>query len=188
MKKLILCSAVILLSAANASAGPEVYIGSTLGGQDLNYGPTLPSSPNHRNMDAGIALGAGWQFGTPVSGLTVGPDLMWTRQDYGPVNADLESLSLMLHGRYSYNLSPALSVYGGLGAGFIRLEYEEPSSSFLNGDDTITGFQAEMGAAYQLSNFTVFSAIKYQEGFDEGSIQTESVEYNSTSAIIGLRF
>jgi len=188
MRKFFICTSLLFFTAANASAGLEVYGGPTLGGQDLNYGPMPPSSPNLRNMDAGVALGAGWQFATPVSGLTFGPDLMWTSQDYDPTDANLESLSLMLHGRYSYDLSTALSVFVGVGAGFIELEYEQPSATFLNGDDTITGFQAEVGMAYQLPTVTIFSAVKYQEGFDEGTIQSESVEYNSTSAVIGIRF
>jgi len=114
MRKFFICTSLLFFTAANASAGLEVYGGPTLGGQDLNF--------------------------------------------------------------------------VGVGAGFIELEYEQPSATFLNGDDTITGFQAEVGMAYQLPTVTIFSAVKYQEGFDEGTIQSESVEYNSTSAVIGIRF
>ncbi|SMX32259.1 outer membrane protein [Octadecabacter ascidiaceicola] len=188
MFKFLAPIAAIGLCAGMASAQSyEIYTGATFGGQDLNYGPTPPSSPNLQSMDSGIPFGAAAYWNVPGP-FEVGVDMMYTNQDYstwGP-GSSLESLSLMANGRYVQNYN-GIDLYAGLGVGGIKLDYSDPNPA-LSGTDTIAGWQAQIGARYTLGSYTVFTEVKYQEGFDEGLIQTESVEYNSTSAIVGFRF
>jgi hypothetical protein len=67
------------------------------------------------------------------------------------------------------------------------LTYED-TPALADGNDTIAGYQLEGGVRYTLGAYETFAAIKYQEGFDEGLIQSESVEYNSMSLLGGIRF
>jgi hypothetical protein len=166
----------------------EIYAGSTLGGQDLNYGPAPSGPPNLQQMNAGPVFGAGayMGFGTFEAGL----DVMSTSQDYtnwGP-GSTLDSLSLMANGRVILGGPIAnSSSYFGVGVGSITLDYDDPAA-FLDGSDTISGWQTEAGIRVQLGAVEGFTALKYQAGFNEATIQTESVEYNSTSILFGVRF
>jgi hypothetical protein len=166
----------------------EIYAGSTLGGQNLNYGPAPSGPPNLQQMNAGPVFGAGIYtgFGT----FEVGLDVMSTSQDYttwGP-GSTLDSLSLMANGRLIFAGPIANSAsYFGVGVGSIALTYDDPAA-FLDGSDTISGWQAEAGIRVQLGPVEGFTALKYQAGFNEATIQLESVEYNSTSVLVGVRF
>jgi hypothetical protein len=185
------CIAIVAASFAVSvqAQSVEVYGGATLGGQDLNYGPVPPSSPNLQQMDAGYLAGVGIYWGIP-GGFEGGLDAMYTNQGYsswGP-GSTLETLSVMANGRYVFAI-PNVNITGyvGAGVGSIQLTYDDPSA-FLDGNDTISGWQLEGGVRYTLGALETFTAIKYQEGFDEGLIQSESVEYNSLSLLTGLRF
>ena len=181
-------TAATLVTSAQAQS-VEIYGGATLGGQDLNYGPVPPSSPNLQQMDAGYLLGGGVYWGIP-GGFEAGLDAMYTNQGYsswGP-GSTLESLSVMANGRYVFAIPNAnITGYVGAGVGSINLTYDDPAA-FLDGDDTIGGWQIEGGVRYTLSTYELFTAMKYQQGFDEGMIQSESVEYNSLSLVTGMRF
>lgn len=192
MKFFISALAGLILSVSTAQAQYfEAYGGTSVGGQQLNYGPVPPSSPNLQAMDSGLVVGGGYYVGVPTTNLQIGADLMLTNQDYstwGP-GSNLSSTSLMVNARIqppAWQLNN-INFYGGIGLGAILLDYDDPAA-FLDGTDTIAGYQLELGATYQLGLYTTFTAIKYQAGFDEGTIQSESVEYNSLSVLGGIRF
>ncbi|MCG3267634.1 outer membrane beta-barrel protein [Yoonia sp. I 8.24] len=185
------CIAIVAASFAISAQAQsvEIYGGATLGGQDLNYGPVPPSNPNLQQMDAGYLFGAGVYWGIP-GGFEAGLDAMYTNQGYsswGP-GSTLESLSVMANGRYVFAI-PNVNITGyvGAGVGSIQLTYDDPAA-FLDGDDSVMGWQVEGGLRYTLGAYETFTAIKYQEGFDEALIQSESVEYNSLSLLGGIRF
>jgi len=167
----------------------EIYGGTSLGGQDLNYGPVPPAAPNLQQMDSGPVLGAGYYVGIPTTPFQIGGDIMMTNQDYstwGP-GSNLGTVSLMANGRYHQQLGSGLTGYLGAGLGAIHVSYDDPLA-ILDGSDTIGGYQLEAGIVYALSAQEIFMSVKYQAGFNEAYIQSESVEYNSTSFLVGLRF
>ena len=193
MSSLIHVSCIAIAAATFAFSAQaqsvEIYGGATFGGQDLNYGPIPPANPNLQQMDAGYLVGAGVYTSVP-GGFEVGLDAMLTNQDYsswGP-GGNLQSLSIMANGRYVFTIPNVnMTGYFGVGVGSISLTYED-TPALADGNDTIAGYQVEGGVRYTLGAYETFAAIKYQEGFDEGLIQTESVEYNSLSLLGGIRF
>lgn len=181
-------AAALFMAASGAQANYwEIYGGSSLGGQSLNYGPQPGNPPNLQPMDAGPVFGGGYYFtGGP---LQYGVDVMFTNQDYttwGP-GSNLSTISLMANARASTPVAPAITGYAGAGIGAIQLDYDDPNP-ILDGTDIIAGYQVEAGLVYDLGAATMFTSVKYQAGFDEGDIQTESVEYNSTSVLVGIRW
>lgn len=191
-RKLTPLIAAGLVTAAASSAQAqyfEVYGGSSLGGQDLNYGPMPPSAPNLQQMDPGIVFGAGYYVPISSTAFQLGGDVMLTDQDYstwGP-GSNLSSASLMINGRYTFQAFGNFQGYLGAGLGGINLTYDDPAA-FLDGSSTIAGYQLEGGLVYDLGAYTTFVSMRYQAGFDEAIIQSESVEYNSTSILAGIRF
>lgn len=180
-------AALGLAASAAQAQTVELYGGTTVGGQMLNYGPVPPSVPNDVEMDPGLALGGGVYWTLP-NNIEIGADAMFTDQDYtswGP-GGNLQSASVMANGRYLFPMQN-MTLYAGLGVGAINLSYSD-TPALADGSDTIGGWQAEFGARFNLGSTNAFTAIKYQEGFDEGLIETESVEYNSVSLIGGIRF
>lgn len=186
---ILFATAVSCATTAAQAQSIEIYGGSSFGGQDLNYGPVPPAVPNLQTMDAGPVFGGGYYIATSIPQLSVGADVMFTNQDYstwGP-GSNLSTTSLMVNGRYDFGTVNNIGFYGGAGLGAIAVTYDDPAP-FLDGSDTVAGYQLELGAVYNLGAYTTFTAIKYQAGFDEALIQTESVEYNSTSLLVGFRF
>lgn len=181
-------AAALGLAAMSAQAQTiELYGGATTGGQQLNYGPVPPGGPNLVDMDPGIALGGGFHWSLP-NNIEVGVDAMLTGQDYtswGP-GGRLQTTSLMATGRYLVPMQN-MTAYAGLGLGAINVNYSD-TPGLADGSDMIGGWQIEGGVRFQLSGNTGFAAIRYQEGFEEALIVTESVEYNSLSVIGGIRF
>lgn len=196
-----LLAGLIVLPATAHALDAEIYVGSALGADDINYGPQ--NGTNLVDTDSGLAIGGGLYMDIPFSppnmSAELGLDLMHTNRDYSdwyatcPNNSsqcsNLQSLSLMLNGRLEYALSPMTEVYGGVGLGVIKLDYDDPAA-FLDGDDTVNGWKTEAGVRYQLPapNWKIFGMVKHQAGFDEGIIQMEYVEYKSTSLLAGLRY
>lgn len=178
--------AAILSLSANPAAAIELYGGATFGGQQLNYGPV---SGNPQTMDPGFALGLGQYWGGPPN-WSFGADLMLTNQDYdtwGP-GANLSTVSIMGVARYEFPSSSTMRPYVSGGLGSIVVTYDQPSAPFLNGSDTIAGYQIEAGMRFQFPTYEAFTALKYQAGFNQAFIQTEYVEYNSLSLIVGIAF
>lgn len=185
---IIAAAAALCLAATGTSAQTvELYGGMTTGGQQLNYGPVPPAVPNLVDMDSGLAFGAGVHWSLPNS-FEIGIDTMLTGQDYtswGP-GGYLQTQSYMATGRYLFPVQN-MTGYAGLGVGAITVDYSD-TPALADGSDTIAGWQIEAGMRFQLGATPGFAAIKYQQGFDEALIATESVEYNSLSLIGGIRF
>ena len=167
----------------------EVYGGASFGGQDLNCGPVPPGGPNLQQMDAGVVFGGGWYAAIPTSPFAIGGDLMFNNQDDATraPGSNLATASVMLNARFQTQITPTVTTYVGAGLGAIQVTYDDPAP-FLDGSDTIAGYLIETGVSYNLGNISSFTALRYQAGFEEALIQTESVEYNSFSLIVGIRF
>jgi len=166
MKTAFTAAAVLALSVGSASAF-ELYGGASFGGQDLNYGP---QSGNPQTMDPGFVLGGGYYWPGPAN-WSFGVDVMLSEQDYstwGP-GATLSTVSVMGVARYEFPSSSTVTPYlsGGLGA--IAVSYAQPGAPFLDGTDTIAGYQVEAGARIQMPGYVAFTALKYQAGFDQAS-------------------
>ena len=173
----------------------EVYTGVSTGAEDLHYGPNPATSTlNNQDVDAGWLIGVGGYVSLPnVPALELGLDVMYLDQDYstwGGPGTNLTTTSIMGNVRYSASFSPTTEYYFGGGLGMIDIEYEEPSSPFLNGSEWETGWQLETGVRYGPVGPipAIFSGLKYQEAFDFAFIQNEFVEYKSLSLIAGVRF
>lgn len=181
-----LTAAAILVFTSNSAAAIELYGGATFGGQQLNYGP---ASGNPQTMDPGFVLGVGQYWAGPPN-WSFGADLMFTNQDYqtwGP-GANLSTASIMGVARYEFPSNSNVKPYFSAGLGGISVTYDQPGAPFLNGSDTIAGYQIEAGVRIQQPTYEAFTALKYQAGFNQAFIQTEYVEYNSLSLIVGIEF
>lgn len=184
--KMRLITVAILALCANPASAWEVYGGATTGTQQLNYGPM---SGNPQDMDPGFAVGVGQYWPGPQN-WSFGADLMLTDQDYetwGP-GANLSTLSVMGVARYTFASPPSMQPYVAGGLGGINVSYSQSTAPFLDGSETIAGYQIEAGMRFQLPTYTAFGGLKYQAGFDQAFIQTEYVEYNSLALIAGVAF
>lgn len=183
MKTVYTTAMFLALSVSSASAF-EFYGGASFGGQDLNYGP---QAGNPQTMDPGFVLGGGHYWPGPQN-WSFGVDVMLTAQDYsiwGP-GATLSTLSVMGVARHEFPSQAPVTPYVSGGIGAIAVSYAQPSASFLDGTDSIAGYQLEAGVRFQMPGYTAFTAVKYQAGFDQAFIQTEYVEYDSLSVIAGV--
>jgi opacity protein-like surface antigen len=196
IKFISLESIMRLLSLLIASAGlatpaiaqdwrGEIYGGSALSG-DAFYRDTV------YDLDQGTAFGLAVyrDFGA----WELGADLMRTDRTYTGFANDLESLSLMLNGRYSFPLGGLVEGYVGAGLGAIRVSYAGTGAdATFSGSDTVPGAQVSLGARYALAAGTFFSEVKYQKALDNASIDSVAdtgvaQSYDSTSLVVGYRF
>jgi opacity protein-like surface antigen len=183
MKHLIAALLTTIAFASSASAQNftyEIYGGAALKGTSaLQYAKCcdLP-------MDEGLALGVGAY--TDLAGFEVGADFMTTDRRYEGWKTGVESTSLMLNGRYPFQITNGVTGYAGLGLGVIKVGYDKnPKNS---GYYTAAGVQISLGARYALGANEVFTEIKYQTVFEDKEIKGNLVEYDSISLVFGFRF
>jgi opacity protein-like surface antigen len=144
----------------------EIYGGAALAG-DAFYRDTV------YDLDQGTAFGVGAyrDFGV----WELGADLMRTDRTYTGFANDLESLSLMLNGRYTFPIGPYTVGYVGAGLGAIRVTYDGTGvDAPFSGSDVVPGAQLSLGARYVLSSGIFFSEIKYQKALEDASIDSFS--------------
>ncbi|WP_347832565.1 outer membrane beta-barrel protein [uncultured Planktomarina sp.] len=185
MKHLIAALLTTIAFASSASAQNftyEIYGGAALKDTSgLQYG----QPGNDFAMAEGHALGVGAY--TDLAGFEVGADFMITDRRYFPYQTGVESTSLMLNGRYPFQITNGVIGYAGLGLGVIKVEYDgngNPKSGYYNA----AGKQISLGARLPLGANEVFTEIKYQTVFKDRKIKGMLVEYNSSSFVIGFRF
>ena len=184
MKHLIAALLTTIAFASSASAQNftyEIYGGAALKGTSgLQYAfcCDLP-------MDEGRALGVGAY--TDLAGFEVGADFMTTDRRYERWETGVESTSLMLNGRYPFQITNGVIGYAGLGLGVIKVEYDGNGNA-LSGYYNDAGKQISLGARLPLGANEVFTEIKYQTVFKNKKIKGNLVEYDSFSFVIGFRF
>ena len=172
----------LTLPAAAQNFG-EIYGGAVFDRSE-NYGGTS------FDLDSGTAFGFGvYATGVLGPGTEVGVDAMRTDSDYTGFSTSLESLSAMLVARWRTQLAPGTTLYFGAGLGAIKVSYDGGATSpALTGDDTVAGGQISAGLRYAVGAGQIFTELKYQEAFDDATIQGVDVGYSSTSLIAGFRF
>ena len=184
MKHLIAALLTTIAFASSASAQNftyEIYGGYALKGTSgLQYARCcdLP-------MDEGRALGVGAY--TDLAGFEVGADFMTTDRRYEGWETGVESTSLMLNGRYPFQITNGVIGYAGLGLGVIKVEYDGNGNA-KSGYYNDAGKQISLGARLPLGANEVFTEIKYQTVFKDKKIKGSLVEYDSFSFVIGFRF
>ena len=92
--------------------------------------------------------------------------------------------------RYSVPASSGVDLYGTLGLGAVRVEYDGSTlAAAFTGTDTVPGGQISLGAAVEVTpQVAIFGELTHQTTFDDASIQGISVEYESTTLAAGVRF
>lgn len=178
------------LAAAAAFATPaaaqnwtaELYGGGVFDRSEQYGGVSAP-------LDAGTAYGVGIYERNLVPGVELGFDLMHSEADYSGTDTGVESNALMLNARLPFELAPGTTAYVGAGFGAIDVNYDGGASfPALSGDDTVPGGQIGLGIRYDFSAFTAFGELKHQMSFEDARIQGARQSYESTSAVVGLRF
>ena len=187
MKHLIAALLTTIAFASSASAQNftyEIYGGAALKGTSgLQYARCcdLP-------MDEGRALGVGAY--TDLAGFEVGADFMTTDRRYEGWETGVESTSLMLNGRYPFQITNGVIGYAGLGLGVIKVEYDGNGNA-KSGYYNDAGKQISLGARLPLGANEVFTEVKYQTVFKDKKInamEQKTQEYNSFSLVFGFRF
>ena len=184
MKHLIAALLTTIAFASSASAQNftyEIYGGYAFKDTGLQHG----TPGNNFPMAEGHALGVGAY--TDLAGFEVGADFMITDRRFYGYPTGVESTSLMLNGRYPFQIANGVIGYAGLGLGVIKVEYDgngNPKSGYYND----AGKQISLGARLPLGANEVFTEIKYQTVFKDRAIKERLQEYNSSSFVIGFRF
>ena len=188
MKHLIaaLLTTIAFVSSASAQNFTyEIYGGyafkDTSGLQHGTPGNDFPMAEGH-------ALGVGAY--TDLAGFEVGADFMITDRRYAGYQTGVESTSLMLNGRYPFQIANGVTGYAGLGLGVIKVEYDN-SDSEKYGYYNTPGGQISLGVRLPLGANEVFTEVKYQTVFKDKKInamEQKTQEYNSFSLVFGFRF
>lgn len=165
----------------------EIYGGVALAGDSFIFVSTF-------DVDRGQAYGFGVY--RDVGAFDLGVDVMYSSRTYTGFENDIESLSLMLAGRYGFVSQGNFNAYLGLGLGAIQVRYAGTGSDLpFSGNGMVAGAQLSLGARYDLGTGAIFSEIKYQDAFNNASIDPIDVAepdypmgYDSTSVVVGYSF
>lgn len=163
----------------------EIYGGIALSG-DAFYRDTVYDLDRGRTFGFGAYRDLGtWE---------VGADIMRTDRTYTDYDNDVESLSLMVNGRYGFALGGSAEAYVGLGLGAIRVTYAGTGSDEpYSGSDVVPGAQLSLGARFGLGTGSIFTEFKQQKALDDASIDSSAdsgvaQSYDSTNVIVGYAF
>ena len=187
MKHLIAALLTTIAFASSASAQNFTY--EIYGGYALKDTSGLQyANSQFLAMAEGRALGVGAY--TDLAGFEVGADFMITDRRYAGYQTGVESTSLMLNGRYPFQIANGVTGYAGLGLGVIKVEYDN-SDSEKYGYYNTPGGQISLGVRLPLGANEVFTEVKYQTVFKDKKInamEQKTQEYNSFSLVFGFRF
>lgn len=197
MNKLILTTAAVALLAAtpafaadpigsNAAPAFGGFYAEVYGGVVLPGISTWPG--DDYDMNVGPAFGASLGIGTPIPGLSVGLDVMWTSAEYTEYDNEFQrSLSGMVEVEYAVPLNDTFELYGAAGLGFVDVTYEQIGGEKLS--DTGAGYQVAIGArANVLENVALFAEFKHQDTFGAADLGTYEVSTPTNNLLVGLRF
>ena len=182
MKHLIAALVTTTAFVSSASAQNftyEIYAGTAMSHEEQRYARGIYP------LEQGSAVGVGAY--TDLAGFEVGADFMTTDRRYEGWETGVESTSLMLNGRYPFQITNGVIGYAGLGLGVIKVEYDGNGNA-KSGYYNDAGKQISLGARLPLGANEVFTEIKYQTVFKNKKIKGLNVEYDSFSFVIGFRF
>ncbi|WP_055047209.1 porin family protein [Devosia sp. A16] len=199
MNKLILTAAAFALLAATPAFAADPIVSDAVadfGGfyAEVYGGVALPSiatwNGDDYDLKVGPAFGASFGVATPVPGLSVGLDVMWTSAEYAEAvysNEFQHSLSGMVEVEYAVPLNDTFELYGAAGLGFVGITYEDANGDKLS--DAGAGYQVAIGArANVLENVALFGEFKHQDTFDTVALGTNDVSSPTNTLLVGLRF
>lgn len=205
MNKLIPTTAAIALLAATPAFAADLIVDEAAGSPaapdfggfyaEVYGGVVLPGiatwNGDDYDLNLGPALGASVGMRTPVLGLSVGLDVMWTSAEYTDYSNEFQhSLSGMVEAEYAVPLNDTFELYGAAGLGFVDIVYEDTLGDKLS--DTGAGYQVAIGArANLLENVALFAEFKHQDTFgtvDLVDITTNAVSVPTNNLLVGLRF
>lgn len=188
MSKMLSVAAAMLVLAPSAASAmdwgsfyAEVYGGWQLPGTSDYY-----NSPTYYDMDAGTT--AGISFGVAATdNVDVGVDFMSTGATYVGQTYTLSSLSAMGTVEVSMPVADMFEIYGGAGAGIIRLAFDDGPADHREGYGF--GFQASAGArAHVTDNLSLFTEVKYQDSFGRIQLSDGELAHQATThVLVGLR-
>lgn len=207
MNKLISTTAALALLAATPAFAADLVVDEAAGSPaapdfggfyaEVYGGVVLPGiatwNGDDYDLKLGPALGASVGMRTPVPGLSVGLDVMWTSAEYAEAvysNQFQHSFSGMVEAEYAVPLNDTFELYGAAGLGFVDIIYEDANGDKLS--DTGAGYQVAIGArANLLENVALFAEFKHQDTFgtvDLVDISTDAVSVPTNNLLVGLRF
>ena len=174
---------------ADAQEMGHVFVEGGLGAifdSDLDVGGTSQTAESDAN--AFVAIGMANVGGTPID---VRLEYATTDRSYeNSFFAQLQSSSIMLNATYNIPAGP-VDFYAGGGAGMIDVEFHGMPGFFngVDGSESKFGWQVVGGARVKLFDWPLaaFGELRYQDAGD-ATIDGVNVEYNSTSAMGGLRW
>jgi opacity protein-like surface antigen len=122
--------------------------------------------------------------------LAFGVEVNATNAGYVGFLSSINSRAIMAIARYTVPVTDTVDIYGTIGLGSIRVEYDGASDfPAFTGTDQVWGGQIALGVAFALSpNIGVFGELIHQAAFEDASIVSTAVEYRSTNVAVGLRF
>lgn len=213
MKRILLTSIFLLSTAVGVQAAdllvqdqaPAAASQSINGYVQVMGGVTLPNALEYYcdckddgdyDLLSGWALGATIGLETPVDGLSVEVDLLHTVAQYDPnqyiepYEDYLNSTSVMGNVVYTVDLNETLSLYGGVGAGFVLLDYVDAEDSSYNDSGSGLGYQMFAGVeAAVAENVSLTLEARYQSTFEDVEMESGDLfEFNRTSVLGGVLF
>ena len=141
------------------------------------------------DTDNGTIFGLrGLYHATP--NLSYGLELNATTANYTGFPSEVNAQSAMAIARYSTPVSQDVDIYGTLGLGAVRVEYDGATiAPSFSGKETVAGGQLTLGAAMEISpKVGLFGELTYQATFDTATIENIDTEYESKNIAVGLRF
>ena len=186
MNKLLLTTACILCVSTTSTFAQnwsaELYGGLRIS-DDLNYNTT--SFP----VDTGPSIGAAIYRRNLLPNWDFGVDFSLTRADYAGFTTSVKSTAMIAMARYNFPTAGPISFYGSAGVGVIKVRYDGAAAfPAFTGQSLELGGQVGLGVGYKVGDLTLFSEVRYQGTFDDAIIRGQTVEYNSTSILLGARF
>ena len=184
MKHLIAALLTTIAFASSASAQNftyEIYAGTAMSHEEQRYARGIYP------LEQGSAVGVGAY--TDLAGFEVGADFMITDRRFVGFVTGVETASLMLNGRYPFQIADGVTGYVGFGLGVIKVAYDGATTvAEKSGYYTAAGSQISLGARYALGANEVFAEIKHQTVFEYEKVEGNVVGYDGISFVTGFRF
>lgn len=187
--KWIVSATAAIFSVAALPAAAQEFSAEAFGG--VRFEDNLESAYEPYDTDSGTIFGLrGLYHATPNLGF--GLELNATSADYtagSNMPKSLNARSVMAIARYSTPVSNTVDVYGTLGLGAVRVEFDDGPQSNDTGSDTVAGGQLTLGAAMDIGpQVGLFGEFTYQTAFDDATIVGYPYEYESKNIAVGLRY
>ncbi len=193
--KVMLVGLLLVAFATTAMAAGGPYLTASGGvsifhDSDLSE-PGLSGTAEYKT-GYGFNVGAGYNF-----------DPVRVEFEFGYKNADVDKLTLfgisasvsdtnlttmsfMANAYYDFKNSSPFTPYIGAGIGAI---YGEISGGGASGDDTVFGYQAIVGGAYNVNkNLAIDLSYRFQGTASDFSLSGTDTSYMSSNIVAGLRY